>query len=264
MSADRQPRHRRASLLRRLTTPAPDTAANNLAPVPHEPPPTMLMPKVTVVPVGAMVPGSIVARTTGLRGEHATAVLPALRHADRDATQVMTRVRPAKTGKRLSAELTARYDVLLNAFDEQVAAEAAAWDALSTAALTDPDLSPYEAFDAHCADIDNKVAEWVCGDKGIKRFNRDRANRYYQGVVRQVRAAHTALELWVKSAGSEAELSAARWEAHGARDVAAPTDTIPKLTPALLSAMDAVRLAEARVAVAGIEAKRMTDGGESR
>lgn len=271
MSADRQPpRHRRAGLLRRLTSPLPDTTPRALAPVPHEPPPTALLPGVPVRPVGAMVPGSIVPTGRGLHGAHATEVLPALRQADHDRTQVIAFVHPdivardreyaamRAAGDRLLAELKARHDVLLNAFDEQVAAEGEAWDAIAVAAETQPDLSPWAGMGARLADVDQKIDVWVNSSPtftGIKRFNRDRVNAHWEKVVSTGRDAHTEWELWATAAVKSAEVALARWEAIRGRGVQAPTDTvIPKLTPALLSALDAVKAAEDRVHAARVEA----------
>lgn len=270
MSADRQPpRHRRAGLLRRLTSPLPDTTPRALAPVPHEPPPTALLPEVPVCPVGAMVPGSIVPTGRGLHGAHATEVLPALRQADHDRTQVIAFVHPdivardreyaamRAAGDRLLAELKARHDVLLNAFDEQVAAEGEAWDAIAVAAETQPDLSPWAGMGARLADVDQKIDVWVNSSPtftGIKRFNRDRVNAHWTEVVGAVQDAHTEWELWATAAQKSAEVALARWDAIRGRSVQAPTDTVPKMTPRVLSALDAVKAAEVRVHAARVEA----------
>ena len=271
MSTDRQPRHRRASLLKRLTAPAPDTAAKNLAPVPHEPPPTMLLPKVTVVPVGAARPGSIIARTTGLNGVHATAVLPALRSADHDQTQVIRRENPLAArdrhyaamraaGEKLLTELRVRHDVLLNAFDEQHAAEAGAWTTVAARFCAVADLEPLseKAIGGWFDGVDRKIDVWVNGDQGLVRFNRDRVNAHWVKVVGEVQDAHAVLELQAQGAENDAKLLLAHWRKLCAGPVAAPTDTIPELTPAALSAMDAVKAAEDRVHLAQAEA------GESR
>lgn len=228
----------------------------------------MLLPKVTVVPVGAAVPGSINARTTGLHGVHATEVLPALRGADFAPTQVIRRESPLDVrdkhyaamraaGTRLLAELAVTYDVLLNAFDEQVAAEVEAWNTISVAAETTEDLSPWAGMDARLGDVDQKIDKWANGAHdytGIKRYNRDLVNAHWTAVVGAVQDAHTEWELWATAAEKSAEVATARWEAIRGRGVQAPTDTIPKLTPRVLSAMDAVKAAERRVHAPRVEA----------
>lgn len=257
MTADS--RHRRPGIVRRRTGPA-------LNPVPHDPPPTAYLPRLVARPVGAMIPASIVPPARGLNGVHATEVLPALRAADTAATQVIPRVHPGlaerdrhyaamrESGDRLLEELRVRYDVIIAAFDEQHAAEAAAWDAVAAMAGTEDDLSPYEGMDAQCTDIDQKIDGWVNdGHGGLKRYNRNRVNNYWQQVVGPVREAYASLGVQTQAAVSSARLLLAQRDALGARDVGAPTDTFPALTPRVLSAMDAVRYAEAAVLAVGAE-----------
>lgn len=249
MSQNHRSKTRRQRLLPRLSGLIPATQARpELTPVPAAPSCEVASPaQPTDVPVlrnrgVASVP---------LHGVHATAVLPDL-WREIDATEVLA-LDPVLTpeqrwtrdyaaiitgGNRLIGELGARYDVLLAEFDEQVDAEGKAWDAICAEAETEPDRSPLGSFGAFCDSVDRRIALW---SERIIRYNRDRVNDHYTRAFTPIRNAFADLEMDAKRATAEAAIILDDARRRQERQVSAPTDSFPALTPTRLAALDAQR-----------------------